>query len=565
MKTAKPAPRDVSSRGCGGANGVDARGSAFVEVPRGEGEVRGQEMLLEGQHHGHAVLVQFGFYLKEVGPHVQGAPDVVGIHGISQGHHGQPAEPLRLEPFQDVKPIPLGHVQIEQKKVGKREFTAMAAGGVLFQVGDGFLAVRGFRDNLQAAGAAHGVAEQEAVIRRIVGDENVKHFFGLRAHKDKFRPGDGYCSAYCSEPRTQADDSQLKVIHRRINVIARSCAVPTKLGHHPEFGGLDRGGGIAYRWQALFMKRLVAMMVVTLWASLARADLIDYIRAIVGDSVITRQQVQRTASDDAERRGVDAPSAPDNVLQAIFTETYQAMMRHDIVLQDFKRLEKEKHAKIPENFVDQEVERRITTQFGGDRVRFDKWLQANGMTRQKFREQARDDIIEDLMRREFVPQVIVSPHKIETYYQEHQDKYSVPERIKFRWISMDKHSDDTNSSVRGRMENVLQLVRTGGDFGDLAKTYSERPQRDSDWLETSKVNESYRNEFSKIKPGESTGVIETADSYFIFHLDQRDPMHVQPLNDVRSSIGEQLKRDEWNRRYDVWINKLRNRVLIQEF
>ena len=313
------------------------------------------------------------------------------------------------------------------------------------------------------------------------------------------------------------------------------------------------------------MKYCAALLSVVLWTSTARADLIDYIRAIVGDAVITRQQIARSAAQDVESRGLDTPGTPDNVIQGIYTETYQAMLRHKIVLQDFKRLEKDKHAKIPENIINDEVERRIRVQFGNDRVHFDKWLQANGMTRQKFHDQARDDIIDDLMRREFVPQVIVSPHKIEAYYAAHQDKFSVPERIKFRWIAMDKHAEDTNGTVRGRMENVLQLARAGGDFADLARTYSERPQREAEWLETAKVNEAYRNDLSQTKVGEYTRVIETPDFYAIFRVDTRETVHVTPLNELRDGIAAQLKKDEWNRRYEAWINKLRGKVSIQEF
>ncbi len=315
------------------------------------------------------------------------------------------------------------------------------------------------------------------------------------------------------------------------------------------------------------MKRWAIILLTVLSASAARADLIDYIRAIVGNAVITRQQVARSAAADVESQGLDTPGTSDSVLQRIYNDTYQAMLRHNIILQDFKRMEKEKHAKIPENIIDEEVDRRIKTRFGGDRVRFDKWLEANGMTRLKFRQDARDDIIDEIMRHEFVPQPIISPLKIEQYYADHQDKYSVPERVKFRWIVKDKQPDDTNGTVRGRVENILQLARAGSDFGDLANTpdYSDSPQRPPDWLEIDKVNEAYRSELSKIKPGECTGIIETERAYYILHLDAREPAHLAPLNEVRGSIADDLKKQEWNRRYDAWINKLRNKVSIQEF
>jgi parvulin-like peptidyl-prolyl isomerase len=303
-----------------------------------------------------------------------------------------------------------------------------------------------------------------------------------------------------------------------------------------------------------------------LCSSALRADTIDYIRAIVGDSVITAQQISWRISDLLERRGEQSPSS-ESAFQVLWNGTYQGMLRQKVVLQDYKRLEKDKGAKIPDNIVEDEVQRMIREdpRFGGDRVRFDKWLQANGITRARFRSDVRDSIIEAEMQREFVKRPIISPQKIENYYQAHQDKYTVSERMKFRWIAMQKHADDTNGAAQKKMDEVLILARSGTDFGELAKEWSERPQRDPDWLETGKVLEAYRGELQKIKPGECTGVVELADWLFIFRLDDREAAHVTPLTEVRNGIAAQLKDDEWNHRAEAWISRLRGKTLVQEF
>ena len=313
-------------------------------------------------------------------------------------------------------------------------------------------------------------------------------------------------------------------------------------------------------------KFCVTILLAILWAPALRADTIDYIRAIIGDSVITGQQISYKISDLLERRGEQSP-ASESVFQVLWNSTYQEMLRQKVVLAEYNRLEKEKGAKIPDNIVDDYVQKLIRQdpRFGGDRVRFDKWLQANGITRARFRSDARDSIIQQEMQREFVKQPIISPHQIETYYQEHQDEYTLAERVKFRWIAMDKHADDTNGTTRKKMEEVLVLAKGGSDFGDLAKEWSERLQPNTDWLEMTKVNEAFRGDLEKIKPGEVTGVIERADSYFILRLDDREAGHVTPLSEVRNSIAVQLKDEEWNRRADAWIKKLRAKTLVQEF
>ncbi len=213
------------------------------------------------------------------------------------------------------------------------------------------------------------------------------------------------------------------------------------------------------------MKYCLTLLFAATAAFAVRAETVDYIRAIVGDSVITGQQITRNVSDEIQRRG----QAPDteNAAQAIWTANYQDMLRRRVVLQDFKKLEKEKNAKIPENLVNDEVEHRIKQAFSGDRVRFDKWLQANGMTRQDFHDEVRDDIVVEEMRHEFVPTPIVSPHQIQAFYDQNHEKFTVAERIKFRWIAMNKPPDETNGVTRKKMEEVLTLLKGGANFDDL--------------------------------------------------------------------------------------------------
>jgi parvulin-like peptidyl-prolyl isomerase len=303
----------------------------------------------------------------------------------------------------------------------------------------------------------------------------------------------------------------------------------------------------------------------------ARGDtVIDSIQAIVGDSVITLQQILETTRPREEsiyRQSADQPDSETRAtIVALRQDAFQSMIDRDVVLQEFKRLEKSKGAKIPDSYVDEQVQNVIRDKYGGDRVRFDKELEASGLTREQFRQRQRDDIIFQVMRDQFVPQPIISPLKVENYYRQHQDQFTVPARIKFRWIRMDKSDDDTNGVTRKRMEEVLSQIKDGADFDDLAKTYSTGPQHDTnDWLEIPKLNDAFRDEVAKLKPGQCTGVIETSQGYLVLRMDALDPAHVTPLNDVRNDISKTLIAEEQNRRGEAWIKRLKAKTLVQTF
>ena len=320
-----------------------------------------------------------------------------------------------------------------------------------------------------------------------------------------------------------------------------------------------------------FCKTSVLALALVFAGSAVRGDtVIDSIQAIVGDSIITLQEILGTTLPREQtilQQSVgQSERETESSIRALRQDAFQSLIDRQVVLQEFKRLEKEKGTKIPDSYVDEQVQNVIRDKFGGDRVRFDKELEASGLTREEFRKRQRDDIIYSIMQQQFVPEPIISPLKVGTYYRGHQDQFTVAARIKFRWIRMDKSDDDTNGVTRKRMDEILSQIKDGADFDDLARSYSSGPQHDTnDWLEIPKLNDAFRDEVGKLKPGQCTGIIETTQTFLILRVDALDPAHVTPLNEVRDEISKTLAAQEHNRRGEAWIRRLKARTLVQTF
>jgi parvulin-like peptidyl-prolyl isomerase len=322
-----------------------------------------------------------------------------------------------------------------------------------------------------------------------------------------------------------------------------------------------------------------ALLLTLAWAGAGpavRGDvLVDFIQAIVGDAVISHQQileVTRPREETIIQQSADqTQSETRSAIISLQQDAFQSLIDRQVVLQEFKRLEREKGYKIPDSLVDEQVQNIIREKYGGDRVRFDKELEASGMTREQFRQRQKDDIIYQIMREQAVPDPIISPLKVENYYNAHQDQFTVPARVKFRWIRIDKTDDDTNNVARERMQEILSQLKDGAQLADLAQTYntmarhSNLDAKDDEWLEIPKLNDAFRDQVSKLKAGEYTGVIETAQSYLVLRVDDIGAAHVTPLSDVRSDIGKILIVMEQNRRGAAWIRRLKSRTFIQTF
>src|SRR5207247_4248503 len=84
--------------------------------------------------------------------------------------------------------------------------------------------------------------------------------------------------------------------------------------------------------------------------------------------------------------------------------------------------------------IDEYVEERIRGQFR-DRVTFTKSLQEEGSNYERFRQEMRDRFIESQMRIKNVSsELIISPHKIESYYLAHTNDYKMADEVKLRMI-----------------------------------------------------------------------------------------------------------------------------------
>ncbi|MDB6063824.1 MAG: surA [Pedosphaera sp.] len=315
------------------------------------------------------------------------------------------------------------------------------------------------------------------------------------------------------------------------------------------------------------------LAVVLLGSSLSmRADTVDYIQAIVGESVITRQQVERLIAQDEhflyEQYGRTQPDMYRKRMAELVDVAFRSIVSQQLVLHEFKTYEKQ-GASIPESMIDEIVQDRIRERYAGDRAQFDKQLQARGMTREQFRTQIREEIIYSELRNKFVPDPIISPHKVEVYYKDHQSDFKLEDRVKMRTIFLSKPADDTAGDTRKRMDDILALVKGGAVFSEVATSYSEGLRGKSagplEWVEVSGVNKALVDDLNKLKPGEYSGIIETSGALFLVFLEERDVAHVKPLSETRDEIEKILKSQESNRLYESWIKRLKAKTYISYF
>jgi peptidyl-prolyl cis-trans isomerase SurA len=316
------------------------------------------------------------------------------------------------------------------------------------------------------------------------------------------------------------------------------------------------------------MKAFCAANIFLLLASFClpvRADLADGINAIVNNQVITFQEVSdysAPAVDVLRREYADQPDIYEQKLNDTLKDGLNTLIENQLILHEFET----KYNPLPDSAVDELVQDTIKEDYG-DRITCIRSLQAEGKTFEKFREEVRERyIIGQLRYKNFSDaKIIISPYKIENYYLLHQDDYKVGDQVKLRMIVLTKNSDD-DPATRKMADEILDEIKKGSSFEQLASVYSQdKQQQGSDWMETSVLRPELANAVPSLKPGDTSGVIETSDNCYILRLEDKRQAHVRPLNEVRESIEATLRAQTQKEAQERWMESLKKKAFIRFF
>jgi len=154
-----------------------------------------------------------------------------------------------------------------------------------------------------------------------------------------------------------------------------------------------------------------------------------------------------------------------------------------------------------------------------------------------------------------------------TYYRDHGDKYRDGEMVRVSHILLSApEGGSDNDSVRRQADKILDELRGGAEFAVLARKYSQGPRAeqggDLGYYKKDQMRPKLDEAAFSLKVGENSGIIETDLGYHILKCTGKKEAYQKPLEDLWDEIEDQLFQEEYQRRYDKWIDELRSRAYI---
>ena len=303
------------------------------------------------------------------------------------------------------------------------------------------------------------------------------------------------------------------------------------------------------------MKARLLFVCVLLFGVL-RAQYGDALLAIVGDEVITLFNVQRmTAAEEAQLSAQFKGKELEDKILELRTNALNTLIERELIAKEFEAL----GAKVPQNLVQERINKTITDFAGGSVERLEDILQKDGMTMKEFRKRVEKDISVELLIRDRLSRGnLVSSKAIEERYEKEKQSMSTGQKWHIAVILLKKQGKyaDTYATFK----EIMDKLKAGTPFEELARQYSEGADAakggDQGWMDN--LNDKLLETVRLLRPGQTaTWLTDIGSGRYIVKLIDHIMGGIPVLDeDLREKIRFILQKEEEARRYKSFVKEL---------
>jgi peptidyl-prolyl cis-trans isomerase SurA len=254
-------------------------------------------------------------------------------------------------------------------------------------------------------------------------------------------------------------------------------------------------------------------------AQSGRVQLVDRVIAVVNDEVITRYELneqRKAVVAQLKRQGVAMP--PDAELDAQVLERF---INEKVQLQ-FAR---EYGIRADEEVVNASLQ-RIAADNKMSMQQFVAALKQDGVTIEKFRDELRNEIVLSRLRdREVESRVTVTDTEIENYLAQAKAQGASQSEYQLAHILVlvpEQATPDQIETRKKRAEEASRQLKAGTPFGQVAAVFSDSNDAAQGgalgWRQADRLPSIYADAANKLKPGETSDVLRSANGFHIVRL-----------------------------------------------
>jgi peptidyl-prolyl cis-trans isomerase SurA len=191
-------------------------------------------------------------------------------------------------------------------------------------------------------------------------------------------------------------------------------------------------------------------------------------------------------------------------------------------------------------------------------------LKRDGIPYDKFQERVRKDLERvSLINTEVRSKIIITDERAKRYYEEHRDQFRKDGKVNLAGIFLVQKGSGQEEEIRQKGREILQSLRSGADFGELAKKHSDGPGAENGGdlgaFRISQLDPEMQKVIKAVPAGGVSELIIRQNGVQIIKVLSREGGEEKGLEEVKEAVYSAIYQEEVNERYASWIKQLRDR------
>jgi len=294
--------------------------------------------------------------------------------------------------------------------------------------------------------------------------------------------------------------------------------------------------------------------------------IVDRVVAVVNREIITLSEVETWIDPLKEEIVVNDRLEKRERVQALCRQVLEKLIEDKLIDQEVKKSGVKVSSKEIEATLD-EIKRRSAV----SQEDLEKGLAAEGLTLETYKKQ----IEKGLQRKKLISWTVkveakVGEKELKDFYQKNMDRYRANETYRpghILFVIPKGATSEELREIRKKCQKVLEKIKGGEDFGEMALLYSEdassKTRGDLGNFRRGELVPAFEREALRLKVGEVGGIVRTEFGFHIIKLLDRKGMDPLPFEEVKEKVQADHYESELEKAFKQYISTLKEKSVIE--
>jgi parvulin-like peptidyl-prolyl isomerase len=293
---------------------------------------------------------------------------------------------------------------------------------------------------------------------------------------------------------------------------------------------------------------------------------VDRVVAIVNQEMITLSEVKKWVNPLTEEIVAEDRLERREQLREVYRNVLEKLIEEKLIDQEVKK----SGIKVPSKEVDSALEelKRLNAATQED---FEKALAAEGLTVEAYKKQ----IEKTLKRKKLISWSVkvetkVGEKELRDFYEKNLGRYRPNESYRpshILFVIPKGSTPEEIREIRKKCQVVLEKIKGGADFGDMAIAFSADPSNkdrgDLGYFKKGELVPAFEREALRLKIGEVSGIIRTEFGFHIIKLLDRKGAEPLPFEQVKERVQADYFDNEMEKAFKQYLSTLKEKSIIE--